>query len=61
MLRDQCIRFLALRGVALRRGVAGREALCRVRTEWVRVRWGAFCVPGGWLCYTVALLRLGTV
>ena len=32
--------------MTLSRGVAEWEALCRVRADGVRVRWGAFCVPG---------------
>lgn len=47
--------------MALRRGVVEWEALCRVRAVWVRVWWGAFCMPGRWPCYTVALLYSGSV
>ncbi len=35
-----------MRRVALCRGVVEWEALCRVRADGVRVRWGAFCAPG---------------
>jgi len=47
--------------MALRRGVVEWEALCRVRAVWVRVWWGAFCVPECWLCYTAAQFYSGPV
>lgn len=44
-------------------GVIEREALCRVRADGVRVRWGAFCVPGclcAWLpAYLMSTLLRG--
>ena len=53
------------------RGVVEWEALCRVRAVWVRVWWGAFCMPSSVcpsvgsviqrLSSMVALLYSGTV
>ena len=42
--------------MALRRGAVEWEALCRVRAVWVRVWWGAFCVPG---CLTLLCIGGG--
>lgn len=52
-----------MRRVALCRGVVEWEALYRVRADGVRVRWGAFCVPGclcAWLsAYLMSTLLRG--